>query len=486
MELLVRVRWRHVPPADLQIDVEPHHSVRDLITAASNYCEGKWDESQPVFLERSAAPLPLDVPIIESGIVSGDTLRFELYGVDAVDRDSLSEAVSCDVTAGPEAGRSFVLLPGRYEVGRGADFTVALEDMTVSEHQLSVIVYDDLVTRLVPDLDAINPLVVNGRTINESVVVGPNDVVQFGATAVSFRVFSRSSDSERDQLGQVPFRRTPAKPVVVSEREFKPIGGAPMKPDKRRFPIMMMMAPAFMGVAMFAVTRQPATLMMMAMSPMMAAANYVEGRRTGVEKYSDSVDRFRGKLEKRKAEVEQALLDERAERIHQSPDLADLARRATLRTLDLWPRQRHDDAFLRTRLGIGTVASRVTVEPEASGEDHIREATAMTLAGHDKLPACPIAVNLRDLGVFALHGPEGDVRAMCSSVILQAVTLHSPEDLVLVTIEGVTQGIGAWAKWFPHTRSATSPLSGRHIVENVQTAADMMPRAALGRSPPHG
>ena len=86
MELLVRVRWRHVPPADLQIDVEPHHSVRDLITAASNYCEGKWDESQPVFLERSAAPLPLDVPIIESGIVSGDTLRFELYGVDAVDR----------------------------------------------------------------------------------------------------------------------------------------------------------------------------------------------------------------------------------------------------------------------------------------------------------------------------------------------------------------------------------------------------------------
>ena len=41
------------PPADLQIDVEPHHTVRDLIFAASNYCEGKWDESQPVFLERN-------------------------------------------------------------------------------------------------------------------------------------------------------------------------------------------------------------------------------------------------------------------------------------------------------------------------------------------------------------------------------------------------------------------------------------------------
>ena len=85
---------------------------------------------------------------------------------------------------------------------------------------------------------------VNGRTITDSVVVGAGDVVQFGATAVSFRVFSRSSDSERDQLGQVPFRRTPAKPVIVSKREFKPIGGAPTKPDKRKFPLMMVMAPS--------------------------------------------------------------------------------------------------------------------------------------------------------------------------------------------------------------------------------------------------
>ena len=474
MELLVRVRWRHVSPADLRIEVEPHHTVRDLISSASNFCDGKWDESQPVFLERSAMALSLESPIVDSGIVSGDTIRFELYGVDFVDRQSLSEAVSCDVTAGPEAGRSFVLLPGRHEAGRHTDFTVALEDVTVSEHQLSVIVYDDLVTRLVPDPGAINPLVVNGRTITDSVVVGPNDVVQFGATAVSFRVFSRSSDDERDQLGQVPFRRTPAKPVIVSKREFKQIGGAPTKPDKRRFPAAMLMAPVVMGLAMYAMTRQPTSLMMMAMSPMMAVSNHLEGRKSGAERYSTSIEKFRGKLEKRKAEVEQALLGERAERIHQSPDLADLARRATLRTLDLWPRQRSDDAFLRTRLGIGTVASKVRVEPETSGEDHIKEAAAATLAGHDRLMACPIAVNLKDLGVFGLHGPEADVKAMCSSVIVQAVTLHSPEDLVLVIIEGAGQGLGAWAKWLPHTRSATSPLSGRHIVEDEGAAADMM------------
>ena len=89
MELLVRVRWRHVPAADLRIEVEPYHTVGDLLTAASDFCDGNWDASQPLYLERSGDQIPLDVPIIESGIVSGDTLRFELYGVDPLDRDSL-------------------------------------------------------------------------------------------------------------------------------------------------------------------------------------------------------------------------------------------------------------------------------------------------------------------------------------------------------------------------------------------------------------
>ena len=225
--------------------------------------------SQPVYLERSVAKLPLDAPILDSGIMSGDTLRFELYGVDQVDRESLSEAVSCDVTAGPEAGRSFVLLPGRHEVGRGADNDVVLDDATVSDHHLSIVVYDDLTTSLLPDTSATNPVVVNGRTITDVTTVGANDVVQFGATAVALRIFSRSSDAERDQLGQVPFRRTPYKPIIVTERVFKPIGNLPKKPEPRKFSPLPALLPMMMGLGMFAITRQPYMLMMMVMSPVM-------------------------------------------------------------------------------------------------------------------------------------------------------------------------------------------------------------------------
>jgi DNA segregation ATPase FtsK/SpoIIIE-like protein len=474
MELLVRVRWRHVAPADLLFDVEPYHSVHDLVGAASAFCDAQWDPSQPVYLERSAAQLPLDAPILESGIMSGDTLRFELYGIDPIDRGSLSEAVSCDVTAGPEAGRSFVLLPGRHEAGRGDANEVVLDDATVSERHLSIIVHDDLQTHLIPDRGATNPVAVNGRAITEETIVGANDVVQFGATAVALRIFSRSSDTERDQLGQVPFRRTPYKPIVVTERVFKPLGSIPTKPEPRKFNPIPAMMPVIMGLTMYLIFQSPYMLMVMFMSPVMLTANFIENRKSGKQKFADQVEKLKDRLGKRKAEVEQALLDERAERINQSPDLADLARRATLRTLDLWARQRGDDEFLRIRLGIGTVRSKVKVEPETSGEDYLREAVDVTLAGHDQLPACPICVNLAELGVFGLHGSLPEVQATCASVILQAATLHSPEDLAVVVLEGHGQGLGTWVKWLPHTRSATSPLAGRHVVDDEKAAAEMV------------
>ena len=94
MELLVRVRWRHLPPADLRFDVESYHSVPDLLRAAADFCDVEWDRSQAVFLERTAAELPLDALILESGVVSGDTLRFELYGLDPVVAAPLAEAAA--------------------------------------------------------------------------------------------------------------------------------------------------------------------------------------------------------------------------------------------------------------------------------------------------------------------------------------------------------------------------------------------------------
>jgi S-DNA-T family DNA segregation ATPase FtsK/SpoIIIE len=474
MELLVRIRWRHTSPADLRCDVEPYHTVADLLAAASAFCDAPWEPSQPVYHQRSGNQLRLDASIRECGLVSGDTLRFEVYGAEFGDTARRSESVSCDVTAGPEAGRSFVLEPGKHEVGRGTECAVRLEDPTVSHHQLSIAVFPDLTVQLIPHTTASNPLTVNGRTISEPTFVSRNDVVQFGATAVALRVFSRSSDTERDQLGQVPFRRTPYKPVVVRDRKFTALGRIPTKPEKTKMAAAPIVAPIIMGLAMYAFTKSPYMLMMMALSPAMVIFNQMGGRKTNQQRYTTQVEELHQRIAKRRAELESALIEERAERIDQSPDLADLARRATLRTLDLWPRQRGDEEFLRTRLGLGTVRSRVTVEQETSGDDELCDLANAAMAGHDRLPAVPICVNLGELGVFGLHGAHPDVIAMCSSVLIQAATLHSPEDLVIAVIEGRDTGLGTWAKWLPHTRSATSPVAGSHLTHDPDGAADLV------------
>ena len=64
-----------------------------------------------------------------------------------------------------------------------------------------------LTMETIPAAGVLNPLTINGRPVigqpgGEPTRVGPTDVVQFGATAVALRVFGRSFDTERDQLGQ--------------------------------------------------------------------------------------------------------------------------------------------------------------------------------------------------------------------------------------------------------------------------------------------
>ncbi|MET0578624.1 MAG: FtsK/SpoIIIE domain-containing protein [Ilumatobacteraceae bacterium] len=344
----------------------------------------------------------------------------------------------------------------------------------MSRHQLSIAVFPDLTVQLVPVADAVNPLTVNGRTISGPMFVSRNDVVQFGATAIALRIFSRSSDTERDQLGQVPFRRTPYKPVVIHDRSFAGLGRIPTRPEKTKMAVAPIVAPVIMGLALYALTRSPYMLMTIALSPAMVVFNQLGGRKTGRQKYDDQVEELHARIAKRRTEIDAALIAERAERIDQSPDLADLARRATLRTLDLWPRQRSDDEFLQIRLGLGTVRSRVKVERETSGDDELCDAVNAGAAGFDRLPAVPICVNLSQLGVFGLHGNQSDVAAMCSSVLIQASTLHSPEDLVVAVVEGRDTGLGTWAKWLPHSRSATSPVAGSHLTATPEAAADLV------------
>ena len=470
VELLIRVRWRGAPTDDVRVEAETRHTIAELLTAATAVCNGPWEPGQPAYLERTATELRPTDTIGDCGLVSGDTIRFELYDVDTSALHVPEHAVSFDVLAGPQAGRSSVLAPGSYVCGRDVTAALSIADQTVSVRHLTITVADDMSTTITPFPDVANPVFVNGVAIADTAMIGPSDVVQFGATAIALRVFMTAIETGRDQLGQIPFNRTPHRPSVVTARELKPLASIPVRPEPRRFGVLTTLAPLASGLLLFAFSKQVQFLALTMLSPIALIGNYFEDRKSGRHRYAGDVAKFRERLIDRRAEIGAALLAERTERSAAAPDLADLARRASLHTYDLWARDRDDDEFLGVRLGLGLVPSMVKAPLEDAGDKELREEAMDAMRGHDLLPASPVSANLKDLGVLALCGAPADVAALGAALVVQAATLHSPEDLVIAVLEGEGGLMASWTKWLPHTRSSTSPIGGEHVVFDRRTA----------------
>jgi len=162
------------------------------------------------------------------------------------------------------------------------------------------------------------------------------------------------------------------------------------------------------------------------------------------------------------------------QRMRAAPDLADLARRAELRTIDLWPRGRDAPDFLTVRLGLGDSPSLVTAPVEAQGDDELRLEAVMALSGHERLSGVPVTIDLAETGVLGVHGDPDNVDDVAASIAVQVCCLHSPEDLVIVAALGDDRPLARWLKWLPHVRSVTSPLAGRHLTTTTDGARRLL------------
>ncbi|MDH4075383.1 MAG: FtsK/SpoIIIE domain-containing protein, partial [Acidimicrobiia bacterium] len=195
----------------------------------------------------------------------------------------------------------------------------------------------------------------------------------------------------------------------------------------------------------------------------LALASWADQRRRSLQRYGRGAARYRARLAARRDEIAEARAVERRQRFASAPDLAELARRAELRSPDLWVRHRGAPDVLDLRLGLGPRPSAVVVRPETRGDEALRRELACELAAGATLSQVPVTVSLVDLPVLALVGAPADTTALATALVLQAACLHSPEDVVLIVGAGVDRGMGRWLKWLPHTRAASSPLAGPHL-----------------------
>ena len=408
-------------------------------------------------------------------LVSGDELVLGPPGVRPPVAVAPHRAIAADILAGPESGRSLLMLPGAYRIGRGDDADLVIDDPSVSRHHADAIVDDDWDVTVVPAPGTANGVVVNDEPIEQAAPVDGDDVVGLGGSRLAFRPFERSTDVHVDRLGQIDFHRTPYRRPIVAERDDVTVGPIPERPEPRKLQIFGMVAPLAAGLAMYAFTRQLQFLALTAVSPIVMMANVFEDRRSGRVRFRDQLRLFRTQVGEHRQRLERLRHQERVERLRAAPDLADLSRRAELRTVDLWARGRTSPDFLAIRLGLGESRVGYAIELERGGAGDLRDELGTAIDDLDRLDNVPITVDLTSDGVLGLHGERQLVDGVAASVAIQAATLHSPEDLTIVGAISCDRSFG-WLKWLPHVRSVASPLPGNHVVHDHTEASSVVAR----------
>jgi S-DNA-T family DNA segregation ATPase FtsK/SpoIIIE len=467
---------------DVVVDLDEEHRVADLTAAIAEHLG--LDPAWHLAAERTGRVLDAAVPVSRSSLVQGDGVVLCRSPADAPRPPHLPRStVAVDVVGGPATGRTMRVNAGRYSMGRGGACDLVLHDPTVERHHASISVDPARGTvEVAPAGPA--PVLVGGEPLDGPLVVGPHDTVEIGRTRLVFRPVRRNDTPRPEHRGQVQFQRTPYRPPVVSHREVGSLGPAPRRPEPRRFQVLSVLAPLAAGLVMYAFSRQVQFLALTLVSPIVMIGNAVDDRRSGRKAQRAAVVDFRDRVVEHRQTMVRALAAERTERWLAAPDAPLLARRACERSVDLWERGRSAPDFLRLRVGLGhaPAACRAVVEP--GGDEGLRAEALDAMTGLDHVTSAPIVVDVGADGVVAVDGPPDLVDGVVASLIVQAVCLHGPDDLVLVAAMPAERRI-AWSKWLPHTRSVTSPIAGRHLARTADHAdrlvADLLAVAAFRR-----
>ncbi|MFD7664092.1 FtsK/SpoIIIE domain-containing protein [Streptomyces sp. NPDC059788] len=252
------------------------------------------------------------------------------------------------------------------------------------------------------------------------------------------------------------FNRPPRiVPPLVPERFTLP--SPPVPPPRRTIPLLVVIAPMFMGIGMVVFLHSYFYLMFAFFSPVLAIGNYISSRRSGWRDFLTSVANYRARRASLEQDVKGMVERERGLRVAAGPDPAAAGMWAVGPGARLWERRRGHPDHLLLRVGTVRQASLLTIE-DSSREDNHRSVNW-------QIPDMPIGVDLCGDGVVGISGETDAARALARWTVAQAAILHSPRD---VRITVLTDAAGApaweWVRWLPHARpgegGVTAPPTG--------------------------
>ena len=246
------------------------------------------------------------------------------------------------------------------------------------------------------------------------------------------------------------FNRPPRLLPPVRAHEFR-LPAEPRTPTKQNFPLAMMALPVVMGGAMFWMTGSPYSLLIMALSPLMALSNWWTARKSGRGQHVDAVRSFAERTARVESEAYAALTSESAARRRDLPDPATVLLFATGPRSRLWERRRTDPDWMLARVGTADVPSEVSLSDPAR-DDHER-------VQHWTAADVPVTVPLARVGVTGVAGSDDERRRVAGWMVAQVAASHSPADVTVVLLaEPGADDAWRWVRWLPHLRRDAGPL----------------------------
>lgn len=412
-----------------------------------------------------------DAFVVDSGLRSGQHVTLARAGERFGPNDQRPAAMLV-VVAGPDEGREFPLFSGSNTLGRGRGCQVRFSDPMVSRQHARINVTD---TAEVMDLGSANGITVNDEA-SERRNLRTDDRVQLGDTVFTVRMLQLAGTEGRLEGTAVAFIRSPRLARVYAGRKFE-APEPPERPRLTRFPVLTLLAPILMAGIMYSITRNLLSLIFIALSPIMMIGSYLENRFATKGATKAAIKQYRADVAGFVADVEAAQVEEVQGRLAEQPSVAECASAVEQLSPLLWTRRADSPGFCEFRLGLGTMPTRHEIElPNAkrAPRDLYAELTK-ALAPHWTVDGVPIVADPGASGGLGIAGPRSASLGVARAVMVQAVSLHSPTELVIAAVASErTADDWDFLKWFPHNRPAHSPLDADHLAGTAAEAAKVI------------
>ena len=432
-----------------------------------------------------------DARLARSDLRSGDTVSLAVDGGHRADPGTDAIAL-LRVVDGPDAGRVHELRRGESTVGRSPRCDVPLTDDLASRRHAMIRVSDVVE---VADAGSTNGIAVNGTLVSGWWRLRPGDRLLVGDTTMVIELAGRAPTAADVVDNAVGFNRPPR--LVETIEAVKVELPAPVDPPARQsFPVTAAVVPLMMGAVLYALTRNVASLVFVALSPAMAAGSLWEQRRSARRDHHARRAEQAAVLRDRVAQLDHARDTEVARRHRRSPGPHHLVSLAAQQGDRLWERRPDDPDFLSLRLGTRPQASSIEVAVQAGGPHAARAELEQLATAYATLPPVPAVVDARHEAPVALVGPYDVIDGVARSLLVQAATLHSPRDLLVAAlVPEPRQATWEWLKWLPHNArplpgtgrslDAVGPVDGVELVAALdQVLAGRRERQAATAEPP--